>query len=68
VNILNVNDLNVYYGGIHAIKNISFQIKILHVVCFSLKYSAKVIYSFWGEQMEGRFLIAFQDKEIILNL
>ena len=27
MNILNVNDLNVYYGGIHAIKNISFQIK-----------------------------------------
>ena len=27
VDILNVNDLNVYYGGIHAIKNISFQIK-----------------------------------------
>jgi len=27
VNILNVNDLNVYYGGIHAIKNISFHIK-----------------------------------------
>ena len=27
MNILNVNDLNVYYGGIHAIKNISFNIK-----------------------------------------
>ena len=27
MNILNVNDLNVYYGGIHAIKNISFHIK-----------------------------------------
>ncbi|NWO19417.1 ABC transporter ATP-binding protein [Leptotrichia sp. oral taxon 223] len=27
MNILNVNDLNVYYGGIHAIKSISFQIK-----------------------------------------
>ena len=27
MNILNVNDLNVYYGGIHTIKNISFQIK-----------------------------------------
>jgi len=27
VDILNVNDLNVYYGGIHAIKNISFNIK-----------------------------------------
>ena len=27
MNILNVNDLNVYYGVIHAIKNISFQIK-----------------------------------------
>lgn len=27
MNILNVNDLNVYYGGIHAIKNISFDIK-----------------------------------------
>lgn len=26
-NILNVNNLNVYYGGIHAIKNISFNIK-----------------------------------------
>ena len=25
--ILDVNDLNVYYGGIHAIKNISFNIK-----------------------------------------
>ena len=25
--ILNVSDLNVYYGGIHAIKNISFNIK-----------------------------------------
>ncbi|ERK68686.1 ABC transporter, ATP-binding protein [Leptotrichia sp. oral taxon 215 str. W9775] len=27
MDILNVNDLNVYYGGIHAIKNISFNIK-----------------------------------------
>ena len=27
MNILEVNDLNVYYGGIHAIKNISFEIK-----------------------------------------
>lgn len=27
MNILEVNDLNVYYGGIHAIKNISFKIK-----------------------------------------
>ena len=27
VNILEVNDLNVYYGVIHAIKNISFHIK-----------------------------------------
>lgn len=27
MNILEVNDLNVYYGGIHAIKNISFNIK-----------------------------------------
>jgi len=27
VDILDVNDLNVYYGGIHAIKNISFNIK-----------------------------------------
>lgn len=27
MNILNVNDLNVYYGGIHAIKNISFEIR-----------------------------------------
>lgn len=27
MNILDVNDLNVYYGGIHAIKNISFEIK-----------------------------------------
>lgn len=27
MNILNVNDLNVYYGGIHAIKNITFQIR-----------------------------------------
>lgn len=26
-NILNVNNLNVYYGGIHAIKNISFYIQ-----------------------------------------
>ena len=26
MDILNVNDLNVYYGGIHAIKNISFNI------------------------------------------
>ena len=25
--ILEVNDLNVYYGAIHAIKNISFEIK-----------------------------------------
>ena len=27
MNILEVNDLNVYYGAIHAIKNISFEIK-----------------------------------------
>lgn len=27
MDILDVNDLNVYYGGIHAIKNISFNIK-----------------------------------------
>lgn len=27
MDILEVNDLNVYYGGIHAIKNISFDIK-----------------------------------------
>ena len=27
MDILNVSDLNVYYGGIHAIKNISFNIK-----------------------------------------
>ena len=27
MDILNVNDLNVYYGGIHDIKNISFNIK-----------------------------------------
>ena len=27
MDILNVNDLNVFYGGIHAIKNISFNIK-----------------------------------------
>ena len=27
MDILDVNDLNVYYGGIHAIKNISFHIK-----------------------------------------
>lgn len=27
MNILEVNDLNVYYGGIHAIKNITFEIK-----------------------------------------
>ena len=27
MDILDVNDLNVYYGGIHAIKNISFTIK-----------------------------------------
>lgn len=27
MDILNVNDLNVYYGGIHSIKNISFNIK-----------------------------------------
>ena len=27
MNILNVNDLNIYYGGIHAIKGISFNIK-----------------------------------------
>ena len=27
MDILNVNDLNDYYGGIHAIKNISFNIK-----------------------------------------
>ena len=34
MNILNVNDLNVYYGGIHAIKNISFEIKksTLHAI------------------------------------
>lgn len=33
----------------------------------SLKYSAKVIHSFWGEQMEGRFLIAFQIQTAILD-
>ena len=27
MDILDVNDLNIYYGGIHAIKNISFNIK-----------------------------------------
>ena len=32
MNILEVNDLNVYYGGIHAIKNISFEIKIGEIV------------------------------------
>ncbi len=32
MDILEVNDLNVYYGGIHAIKNISFDIKKGEVV------------------------------------